>query len=182
MAEPLSLYLHIPFCTAKCGYCDFNSYAGQEHLVPSYTATLVHEAQLWHSATAGRQVKTVFFGGGTPSLLPLDDFGTLMDGMREAFDIVPDAELVMVIQTNVVADFRLAERLLEQIASRLLLGEELPSVPDRAETAPSNLDRLPGVKHLTIRGQDECHVVTQLGQFGGQGAAHIAKPAGSGKW
>jgi hypothetical protein len=63
--------------------------------------------------------------------------------------IVPDAELVMVIQTNVVADFRLAERLLEQIGSRLLLGEELPSVPDRAETAPSNLDRLPGVYELT---------------------------------
>ncbi len=62
--------------------------------------------------------------------------------------IVPDAELVMVIQTNVVADFGLAGRLLEQIGSRLLLGEELPSVPDRAATAPPNLDRLAGVYDL----------------------------------
>jgi CubicO group peptidase (beta-lactamase class C family) len=62
--------------------------------------------------------------------------------------IVPDAELVMVIQTNVVADFRLAGRLLEQIGSRLLFGETLPSVPNRAATAPADLDRLAGVYDL----------------------------------
>jgi CubicO group peptidase (beta-lactamase class C family) len=62
--------------------------------------------------------------------------------------IVPHAELVMVIQTNVVADFRLAGQLLEQIGSRLLVGKELPSVPDRAATAPADLDRLAGVYAL----------------------------------
>ena len=121
MAEPLSLYLHIPFCTAKCGYCDFNSYAGQEHLVPSYTATLVHEAQLWRSATAGRPVTTVFFGGGTPSLLPLEDFGTLMDGMREAFDIVPDAELSLESNPGSI-DEPYLRGLREQGLNRLSIG------------------------------------------------------------
>ncbi|MFQ5691367.1 MAG: hypothetical protein ACE5HQ_13990, partial [Gemmatimonadota bacterium] len=62
--------------------------------------------------------------------------------------IVPDAELVMVIQTNVVADFPVAQRLLERIGSRLLLGEDLPSVPDRAATASSHLDRLAGAYDL----------------------------------
>jgi hypothetical protein len=62
--------------------------------------------------------------------------------------IVPDADLVMVIQTNVVADFQVAGRLLEQIGSRLLAGEELPPVPDRAATAPSDLARLAGVYEL----------------------------------
>ncbi|MCH8066646.1 MAG: radical SAM family heme chaperone HemW [Chloroflexi bacterium] len=92
MAEPFSLYLHIPFCTAKCGYCDFNSYAGQEHLIPSYSEALVQEARLWRKATTGRTVSTVFFGGGTPSLMPLEEFATIVDGLRSTFEIAPDAE------------------------------------------------------------------------------------------
>ena len=93
MAEPFSLYVHIPFCTAKCGYCDFNAYAGQEHLVPSYSQALVREAQLWHSATDGQTVATVFFGGGTPSLMPLQEQALIMEGLRSTFDIAPDAEI-----------------------------------------------------------------------------------------
>ena len=93
MAEPFSLYLHIPFCTVKCGYCDFNSYAGQEHLIPSYSEALVQEARLWRKATTGRPVSTVFFGGGTPSLMPLDEFATIFDGIQSTFEIAPDAEV-----------------------------------------------------------------------------------------
>ncbi len=95
MAEPLSLYVHIPFCTAKCGYCDFNSYAGHEHLIPSYSEALVREAQLWRGATAGRPMATVFFGGGTPSLMPPEELKPLMDGLRSAFGIAPDAEVTL---------------------------------------------------------------------------------------
>jgi oxygen-independent coproporphyrinogen-3 oxidase len=93
--EPIGLYLHIPFCTAKCGYCDFNSYAKQEHLVPSYTQSLLREAALWQAATAGRTIETVFFGGGTPSLMPLEEMRTLIDGLRGAFEIAPDAEVTL---------------------------------------------------------------------------------------
>jgi oxygen-independent coproporphyrinogen-3 oxidase len=93
MPEPLSLYVHIPFCTAKCGYCDFNSYAGHEHLMPTYSEALVHEAHLWRRATAGRALATVFFGGGTPSLLPLDEMAAIMAGLHEAFEFEPDAEV-----------------------------------------------------------------------------------------
>ncbi|MGB2695112.1 MAG: radical SAM family heme chaperone HemW [Dehalococcoidia bacterium] len=93
MAEPISLYVHIPFCTAKCGYCDFNSYAGHEHMIPSYAQTLTHEAQLWRSATEGRPVATLFLGGGTPSLMPLEAMRAMMDGLRETFDFAPDAEI-----------------------------------------------------------------------------------------
>jgi oxygen-independent coproporphyrinogen-3 oxidase len=95
MGEPISLYLHIPFCTAKCGYCDFNSYAGHEHLMPSYTQTLLREAELWRRTTGGRPVATVFFGGGTPSLLPLEDVRLIMDGLRSVFDFAPDAEVTI---------------------------------------------------------------------------------------
>ena len=95
MAEPFSLYVHIPFCTAMCGYCDFNAYAGQEHLVPSYAQGLVHEAQLWRSATAGRQATTVFFGGGTPSLVPVEEMARIMEGLRSSLEIAPDAEVAL---------------------------------------------------------------------------------------
>jgi oxygen-independent coproporphyrinogen-3 oxidase len=83
----------MPFCTAKCGYCDFNSYAGHDHLIPSYTQTLLKDAALWRGALDGRKVTTVFFGGGTPSLTPLHQMIELMDGLRSAFNIASDAEV-----------------------------------------------------------------------------------------
>jgi oxygen-independent coproporphyrinogen-3 oxidase len=95
VTELLSLYLHIPFCTAKCGYCDFNSYAQQEHLVPSYTRSLLSEARLWHKAIRGRPFDTVFFGGGTPSLLPIDELRVLFEGLRDTCDILPGAEVTL---------------------------------------------------------------------------------------
>ena len=121
MAEPFSLYVHIPFCTAKCGYCDFNSYAGQEHLIPTYSQALVHEAQLWRSATAGRPVATLFFGGGTPSLTPLDDYGSIMVGLRSAFDIAPDAEVSLEANPGSV-DEPYLRGLLDLGLNRLSLG------------------------------------------------------------
>jgi oxygen-independent coproporphyrinogen III oxidase len=89
---PFSLYVHIPFCTAKCTYCDFNSYAGQDSLMTPYADAAANEASLWSPLLAGRGVETVFFGGGTPSLLPLPEMQTIVEGMRRSFDIPPDAE------------------------------------------------------------------------------------------
>jgi oxygen-independent coproporphyrinogen-3 oxidase len=90
---PLGLYVHIPFCTAKCGYCDFNSYAGHEHMIPSYSATLVRDAALWRQAVGSRPVETVFFGGGTPSLAPVEEMRSILEGLRDVFNIAADAEV-----------------------------------------------------------------------------------------
>ena len=57
----LSLYVHIPFCIAKCGYCDFNSYAGQESLIPAYAQALLREAEMWSAACPGWRAETLFF-------------------------------------------------------------------------------------------------------------------------
>ena len=92
MTQALSLYLHIPFCTAKCGYCDFNSYEGLEHLVPDYTPALIRELELWAPAARTHRVETVFLGGGTPSLTSLDDMATIVRGVHEQYDVAPDAE------------------------------------------------------------------------------------------
>ena len=92
MATSLALYLHIPFCTAKCGYCDFNSYAGLDHLVPAYTRALVREIELWAPAARDVRVESVFFGGGTPSLTSLDDMRAITDAVRAHYNVAPDAE------------------------------------------------------------------------------------------
>ncbi|MQC18312.1 MAG: radical SAM family heme chaperone HemW [Chloroflexi bacterium] len=89
---PLALYLHIPFCTSKCGYCDFNSYEGLEHVVPEYTPALVREMELWAPAAKSFRVETIFFGGGTPSLTSIDDMRALADRLYALFDISPGVE------------------------------------------------------------------------------------------
>jgi oxygen-independent coproporphyrinogen-3 oxidase len=91
--DSIGLYVHIPFCTAKCGYCDFNSYAGQDHLIPSYSDALLTEASLWSRSVGTRPVETVFFGGGTPSKTPAADMGKILDGLQRTFRIDGDAEI-----------------------------------------------------------------------------------------
>jgi oxygen-independent coproporphyrinogen-3 oxidase len=92
-SEPLALYVHIPFCTAKCTYCDFNSYAGQESLMAPYATAVAREAALWSPHLDGRRVETVFFGGGTPSLMPVEHMRDIVAALHDAFDIAPDAEV-----------------------------------------------------------------------------------------
>ena len=88
----LGLYVHIPFCTSRCGYCDFNAYSGIDHLVPEYVEALVSELELWSAAAGGQRVRSVFFGGGTPSLLPLAEMGQIVRAIRSRYDVAPDAE------------------------------------------------------------------------------------------
>jgi oxygen-independent coproporphyrinogen-3 oxidase len=93
--QPLSIYIHVPFCTLKCSYCDFNSYAGLEELVPAYVDALVVEMGLWSRFAAGRPVPTVFFGGGTPSLLPIEYLKRIVAALHDRFDIEPGAEVTL---------------------------------------------------------------------------------------
>jgi oxygen-independent coproporphyrinogen-3 oxidase len=89
----LALYVHVPFCQAKCPYCDFNSYAGLEAVMAPYVDALIAEMTLWREATRDARVTTVFFGGGTPSYLPLDQTERIFAGLRSAFRLAPDAEI-----------------------------------------------------------------------------------------
>lgn len=93
--EPISLYVHIPFCETKCPYCDFNTYAAIEPLMPSYVAALQSETALWGSLLHSPAVHTVFFGGGTPSYLPAKDIRRIIDTVRLAFDLDASAEITL---------------------------------------------------------------------------------------
>ena len=91
-AGALALYVHIPFCKARCHYCDFNTYAGIEALVPRYVEALKAEIAIWGHLLGGPPAKTVFFGGGTPSFLPSHEIAALCETIRGAFAVRDDAE------------------------------------------------------------------------------------------
>lgn len=92
--EPISVYLHIPFCTSRCAYCDFTTYAGKESLIPSYVDSLCDEIEiLTNSVQEKIEVKTIFFGGGTPSLLTIDQFIKIMKTIDNCFSIQLNSEI-----------------------------------------------------------------------------------------
>ncbi|MBI2762079.1 MAG: radical SAM family heme chaperone HemW [Chloroflexi bacterium] len=91
-ADSISLYLHIPFCDHRCAYCDFNAYAGLETLIPAYVDALGTEVRFWAERLGARPVPTVFFGGGTPSLLPLPLLERTLATIRASFAVDPHAE------------------------------------------------------------------------------------------
>jgi oxygen-independent coproporphyrinogen-3 oxidase len=95
------VYLHVPFCRVRCGYCDFNTYTATELRGVSqsdYAGHAVHEVAfaqraLENSGVPARAVSTVFFGGGTPTMLPSSDLTTMLGAVRDAWDFAPDAEI-----------------------------------------------------------------------------------------
>ncbi len=91
--DPLGLYVHIPFCAQKCPYCDFNTYADLDDLFDAYVAAVCREIDAWGPRLAGRTIGTVFVGGGTPTVLGLDQLARILGAARRSFTIAADAEI-----------------------------------------------------------------------------------------
>ena len=92
----ISMYLHIPFCTRRCSYCDFNTYAGFNHLIPRYMNALVEEINtVAEQVDKNDHVHTIFFGGGTPSLVPLELFENVLATIQTCFLVQPDVEITI---------------------------------------------------------------------------------------
>jgi oxygen-independent coproporphyrinogen III oxidase len=91
-----SLYLHVPFCRHRCSYCDFNTFAGQERLIPAYVDAIQNEiCQVSASAGEKLPVHTVFFGGGTPSLLSAAHLGGILETLRHQFEFQTEVEVTL---------------------------------------------------------------------------------------
>jgi putative oxygen-independent coproporphyrinogen III oxidase len=110
-AAQFGVYLHVPFCLVRCGYCDFNTYTAGElrgARQDEYADTLLREVELARRvlADAGgiRPASTVFFGGGTPTLLPPGDLARMLGGVRRAFGIAPGAEVTVEANPDTVTD------------------------------------------------------------------------------
>jgi oxygen-independent coproporphyrinogen-3 oxidase len=96
----LSVYLHIPFCATRCTYCAFNTYTQLDHLVDPLVRALIEEVRIVGAGAHAYAVHTIFFGGGTPSLLPHDQFKRILSALHAHFDVLPDAEITIEANPN----------------------------------------------------------------------------------
>jgi oxygen-independent coproporphyrinogen-3 oxidase len=116
-----NLYLHIPFCKHKCGYCDFNAYAGMDRLMPDYIDALERELLSARERHPFETLETVYLGGGTPSLLPAQLVTRLLSFIRATFDVADDAEVTLEANPASTDETKLAAWL-EGGVNRLSLG------------------------------------------------------------
>ena len=92
--EPVSVYIHIPFCTHRCGYCDFNTYAGLEEFLPSYAQAVCQEILVLSTGDNQRlPIGTIYFGGGTPSLLTAADLEMILSCLDNYFLVMKSIEI-----------------------------------------------------------------------------------------
>ena len=99
----LSFYVHIPYCVKRCGYCDFNTYTPSElreggtleTVSGDYIDAVLREIQIARETVSAVGVSTIFFGGGTPSLLPPQDLGRVISAIKEKFSLATDAEITL---------------------------------------------------------------------------------------
>lgn len=140
-----SLYIHVPYCTVRCGYCDFNTYTATElgggASQDEYAGTALSELDfaagvLERSGIPRRPVSTVFFGGGTPTLLNPEELGTLLGRARDLWGLEPGAEVTTEANPETVTEESLA-RLAEAGFTRVSFGMQ-SAVPHVLKT----LDRV----------------------------------------
>ncbi len=112
LARPLSIYVHVPFCASRCGYCDFNTYTatelGDSVSRATFHEVLASEVRVAAQALGPREVSTVFFGGGTPTLIGASALGEVLASIREEFALAPDAEITTEANPDSVDEAALA--------------------------------------------------------------------------
>src|SRR3954452_24691045 len=126
--RPFGFYVHVPFCASRCGYCDFNTYVPGERgaeQASGYVGAVLAEIDLAARVLAGAppRVDTVFFGGGTPTLLPAGDLTRILRRIDERFGLEPGAEVTTEANPESVDPRKLAA-LREAGFNRLSLGME----------------------------------------------------------
>ena len=132
MADPgFGVYVHVPFCKHRCHYCDFNTYEGLDALHEPYVDALVRDVARFPAPT--RPATSVFFGGGTPTLLPAAALGRVLEAIRDRIGIEEDAEVTLEANPETV-DARKLEALLQAGFRRISIGVQ--------SLAPKVLERL----------------------------------------
>jgi oxygen-independent coproporphyrinogen-3 oxidase len=120
-----SIYIHIPFCKHRCAYCDFNTYAGQKDSIPAYVNALIKEIEfIGHQSTNlpnYQTINTIFFGGGTPSLLSALQFDSILRALRAAFTFTADAEISIEANPGTISPDKL-NRIREAGINRISFG------------------------------------------------------------
>ena len=120
--RPLGLYLHIPFCKAKCIYCDFYSLPHSEEKMDAYTAALQRDLMRWADQAKGHTVDTIYFGGGTPSYLGPNRLCRLLDTVFQSYRVAPGAEITLEANPDSAQDISALRQLHDAGFDRLSLG------------------------------------------------------------
>jgi putative oxygen-independent coproporphyrinogen III oxidase len=149
--RPFGVYVHVPFCRTRCGYCDFNTYTATElgggASQAAYADTVIGEIRLAARVLGEHRTpaRTVFFGGGTPTLLPPGDLGRILAAVRDELGLAPDAEITTEANPDSVTPAALAT-LREAGFTRISYGMQ-SAVPHVLGTLERTHDpeRIPGV-------------------------------------
>jgi oxygen-independent coproporphyrinogen-3 oxidase len=166
VAQNLSFYVHIPYCIKRCGYCDFNTYTPSElqsdnfsKVTSEYIEALLVEVDRSASIHGGANISSIFFGGGTPSLMPSSDLLAIIRRIKERFTVNEDCEITLEANPDSLSD-EFLHSLREAGASRISLGmqsavphvlEVLDRTHDRGNVAlAAERIRKHGYKHLSV--------------------------------
>ena len=120
--RPLGLYLHIPFCKAKCAYCDFYSLPRSEEKMDDYAAALAAHLAETAPMAVGHTVDTVYFGGGTPSYLGAERIGQLLQTVKKQYRVAKNAEITMEANPDSLFDEKALRALRRLGLNRISLG------------------------------------------------------------
>lgn len=107
--KPLGIYIHIPFCIRKCKYCDFLSFAADENTKKQYVEKLCTEIEHFFAQYKEYEVRTVFFGGGTPSILEVTLIGKIMETLKKAVPFMEEAEISLEANPGTLSEEKLKE-------------------------------------------------------------------------
>ncbi len=143
--SPFGVYVHVPFCASRCGYCDFNTYTELGHLQSSWAETAVAEVRHARELLGPVPVETVFVGGGTPTLLPAADLVRVLREVDDCFGLAPGAEVTTEANPDSVTPASLAALReggftrvsfgMQSASSRVLRVLDRTHVPGRAQQA-----------------------------------------------
>jgi oxygen-independent coproporphyrinogen-3 oxidase len=123
VSDEAGIYVHVPFCITRCGYCDFNAYEGLDGLQPRYLRALLDEATLAAPGWAGTPFVSVFLGGGTPTTMAPADLRAVLAQLRERFDVADGAEVTIEANPDTVEESSL-RALREAGFDRLSMGAQ----------------------------------------------------------
>ena len=155
MTYPHNIYIHVPFCMSKCNYCAFYSTACQNPDWCKYADDITTELRFWANKLGCIRVPTIFFGGGTPSLMPVKVFTQIIDCINKCFDITPDCEITLesnpkTLDTVKLADFRLSGMNRLSVGVQSLLDDELQFL-GRKHTVADALNLLDDARNMGLR-------------------------------
>ena len=156
---PLAVYVHIPFCTMKCGYCDFNAYAGMDGLKDANAAAMVAEIHKNAPLLAGREIVSIGFGGGTPSEVAPAHIAAVIAAIREHAGTFDPAEITLEANPGTLDD-SLFDELRQAGVTRLSIGAQSFHAHElrfldrihtpRATSAAVELARRAGFQHIGL--------------------------------